>query len=132
VNRVRREKEAITDAIAASVYEIAKQLKPRAIVTSTISGYTARNVSAERARVPIICVTPNENTYRRMSLVWGVTPIMIPQFNTIDEMLDLVVKACKKAGYVKPEDVLVVIAGIPFGIGGQTNFLKVHVVPMDV
>lgn len=126
INRIMSEKDPISDAISAATYELSNALKPRAIVTSTLSGYTARKVAAERARVPIICVTPNETTYRLMTLVWGVIPIMIPEFSTIDEMIELVEQATKDAGYVTPDDFLIIIAGMPFGIGGQTNFLKVH------
>jgi pyruvate kinase len=120
--------EAISDAISSAAYTMSNALKPRAIVTSTLSGYTARKVAAERPQVPILCVTPSEVTYRRMALVWGVKPMLIPEFNTIDEMLELIVKAAHKEEYVTDGDTLIVIAGTPFGIGGQTNFLKVHTV----
>jgi pyruvate kinase len=73
-------------------------------------------------------VTPSEITYRRMALVWGVVPIMIPQFNTIDEMIQIVVRTAHDAKLVKRGESLVIIAGVPFGIGGQTNFLKIHIV----
>jgi pyruvate kinase len=120
--------EAISDAISSAAYEISNALKPRAIVTSTMSGYTARKVAAERPQVPILCVTPNEVTYRRMALVWGVIPMLIPEFVTIDEMIDLIVQTARKNSYVRDGDTLVIIAGTPFGIGGQTNFLKVQTV----
>ncbi len=126
INRIMNELDPISDAISAATYELSNALQPRAIVTSTLSGYTARKVAAERARVPIICVTPNETTYRLMTLVWGVTPVMIPEFSTIDEMIALIEKTTKEKGYVHVDDTLIIIAGMPFGVGGQTNFLKVH------
>jgi pyruvate kinase len=73
-------------------------------------------------------VTPNELTYRRMALIWGVFPLMVPEFNTIDEMIGIVVRAAHNAQLVEPGDTIVIIAGVPFGIGGQTNFLKIHTV----
>lgn len=123
---VETDDNAISNAVSKAAYEISVALKTRAIVTSTLSGYTARKVASERPQAPIICVTPNEITYRRMALVWGVLPLLIPEFNTIDEMLDLIVKVARKQELVRDSDTLIVIAGTPFGIGGQTNFLKIH------
>lgn len=125
---VETQTNAISNAISSAAFEISTVLKPRAIVTSTLSGYTARKVAAERPSVPILCVTPNEITYRRMALVWGVTPLLIPEFSTIDEMIDLIVKTSRHYKFVSDNDSLIIIAGTPFGIGGQTNFLKVHIV----
>lgn len=127
-SKVTSQTENISDAISSAAYEISNALNPKAIVTSTLSGYTARKVAAERPQVPIICVTPNEITYRRMALVWGVTPLLIPEFSTIDQMISLIVKASKAERFVVDGDNLVIIAGTPFGVGGQTNFLKVHLV----
>ena len=61
-----------------------------------------------------------------MGLVWGVFPLLVPEFSTIDEMIGIVVRAATNAKLVQQGDMLVIIAGVPFGIGGQTNFLKIH------
>ncbi|MBK8025937.1 MAG: pyruvate kinase [Chloroflexi bacterium] len=119
-------REAVSDAISQATCQIAETLGVKAIVTSTISGYTARRVAKERPHTPIICVTPNELTYRRMALVWGVVPLLVPEFKSIDEMLGVVVRAAHDEHLVNIGDMLVIIAGVPFGVGGQTNFLKVH------
>lgn len=119
-------REATADAISESTYHISEALSPRAIVTSTLTGYTTRRVARERPHTPIICVTPNETTYRRMSLVWGVTPLLIPHFHTIDEMIQVIVQGTFNAGLVKRGDMVIIIAGVPFGVGGQTNLLKIH------
>lgn len=119
-------REAISDAISQATTQIAEALNCKAIVTSTMSGYTARRVAKERPSTPILCVTPNETTFRRMALVWGVTPLFVPEFATIDEMIGIVVRAAHNNRLVEAGDTLVIIAGVPFGIGGQTNFLKVH------
>ncbi|MEO0564439.1 MAG: pyruvate kinase, partial [Chloroflexota bacterium] len=123
--------EAVSDAISSAAYEISTALNTRAIVTSTMSGYTARKVASERPQSPILCVTPNEITYRRMALVWGVMPMLIPDFSTIDEMIEIIEKSAKEENYVRGGDTLIIIAGTPFGVGGQTNFLKVHTVERD-
>ncbi len=122
------EREAISDAISQATCQIAETLNCKAIITSTMTGYTSRRVAKERPRTPILCVTPNEITYRRMALVWGVFPLMVPEFNTIDEMIGIVVRAAVNAKLVQLGDLLVIIAGVPFGIGGQTNFLKIHTI----
>lgn len=120
------EREAVSDALSQATSQIAEALKCKAIVTSTMSGYTARRVAKERPHTPILCVTPNEVTFRRMALVWGVTPLLVPEFQTIDEMIGIVVRAAHNNKIVDTGDTLVIIAGVPFGVGGQTNFLKVH------
>jgi len=120
------EAEATADAISQATFQIANALNPAAIVTTTLGGYTARRVARERPATPIVCITPNETTYHRMALVWGVLPLLTPEFNTIDEMISVVVRAVVEAKYADLGDTLVIIAGVPFGIGGQTNFIKVH------
>lgn len=115
-----------SDAISEATYHISEALSPRAIVTTTLTGYTARRVARERPRTPILCMTPNEVTYRRMALVWGVVPLMIPHFSTIDEMISIISKAGLDSSLVDFGDMVIIIAGVPFGVGGQTNMLKIH------
>ena len=105
---------------------MAQSVNARIIVTSTWTGYTAQRVARERPKTPIICVTPNRATYQRMALVWGVYPMLVDEFDTIDQMLDVILKATTEARIVKEGDRMVVIAGVPFGSGGQTNFLKIQ------
>lgn len=121
-------REAISDAVSQATTQIADALECRAIITSTLTGYTTRRVAKERPKTPIICVTPHEVTQRRMALVWGVIPLIVPEFNSIDEMIGIVIRASHNAGLVMPGDPIVIIAGVPFRIGGQTNFLKIHTV----
>jgi pyruvate kinase len=118
--------EAVSDAIAQATFDISQTLSPKAIITSTLTGYTARRVARERPNTPILCITPNEITYRRMALVWGVIPLLTPQFNTIDEMIKVVVREAREHELLEKDDMIVIIAGVPFGVGGQTNFLKIH------
>jgi pyruvate kinase len=121
-------REAISDAISQATCQVAEVLNCKAIVTSTLTGYTARRVAKERPNTPILCVTPSEITMRRMALVWGVLPLLIPEFHTIDEMISSVVRTAQEEELVETGDSLVIIAGVPFGAGGQTNFLKIHTV----
>lgn len=118
--------EGISNAIGQATFHVAEALNPTAIVTTTLSGYTTRRVAKERPSTPIFCMTPSEVTYRRMALVWGVTPLLVGEFNTIDEMISVIVRAAHDADLVHRGDTLVIIAGVPFGVAGQTNLMKVH------
>lgn len=115
-----------SDGISEATYHISESLNLRAIVTTTLTGYTARRVARERPRTPILCVTPDLITYRRMAMVWGVVPLMIPHFGTIDEMLSTISSVAEEHGLVQKGDMVIIIAGVPFGIGGKTNMLKIH------
>lgn len=118
--------EGISNLIGEAVFHISEALKPAAIITTTLSGYTARRVAKERPQTPILCMTPSDVTSRRMALVWGVLPLLVSEFNTIDEMLGVTIRAAHDAKLLQRGDVVVVIAGVPFGVAGQTNLLKVH------
>lgn len=119
-------KERIADAICESTFAVADALKAKAIITASLSGQTARRVAGERPNTPVLCVTPIQSTYRRLALVWGVIPLLVPQFNTIDEMIRVVVMEAQDVGVANTGDILVIVAGVPFGKGGGTNLIKVH------
>ncbi len=118
-------RRSVPAAISHVTCEMAEMLDARLIVASTWSGYTARRVARERPYTPILAVTPNRVTYNRLALVWGVTPILVDQFKTIDEMIDVVTRTARESRMVAIDDTMIIIGGVPFGIGGQTNFLKV-------
>lgn len=118
--------EVTADAVCQATTAIADALECRAIITLTLSGYTARRVARERPKTPIICATPSELTYTRMAMVWGVIPLIVSEFTTIDDMLRVVVRAAADKGLVKLGDRIIIIAGVPFGVTGQTNFMKIH------
>lgn len=117
-----------TDAISRASVQTALSLSAEAVVTSTESGYTARMVSKYRPGVPIIAVTPNARTMRRLQLTWGVYPLLGPRTQNTDEMIDTAVQSGLRAGLLKEGDLAVITAGIPVGIPGTTNLIKVHVV----
>ena len=115
-------------AISRATFEISEAIQPKAIVTTSMSGHTTRRVAKERPAVPILCMTPMPNTYRRMALVWGVTPLLVAEFTTVDEMISITIRAAHDKGLVRRGDRLVIIAGVPFGIDGRTNLIKIHTV----
>jgi pyruvate kinase len=123
---LRTEKRrTVPAAISHVTSELSHMLDAKLIVAGTWSGYTARRVARERPSTPILAVTPNRTTYNRLALVWGVKPMLVNEFKTIDEMVDLVVKTARDNGLVVMDDLIIIIGGVPFGLGGQTNFLKV-------
>ncbi|MGC9003848.1 MAG: pyruvate kinase [bacterium] len=127
-SRLAEKVESTTDAIAVSACQIASNLSAKAIITVTSSGYTARMVSRYRPSIPIIAVTPEETTLRRLSLVWGVYPCYRPYYESTDEMLTQSIEAAREMGLVNDGDVVVLTGGVPIKVPGTTNLLKVHIV----
>ena len=115
-------------AISRATFDISQVIKPKAIVTTSMSGYTTRRVAKERPKTPILCMTPMATTQRRMALVWGVIPLLVSEFATVDEMISIIIRAAHDKGLVQRGDRLVIIAGVPFGIDGRTNLIKIHIV----
>lgn len=118
----------VTDALSQAVAGIAKELKAKAVVTPTQSGHTARMVSKYRPEAVIIAVTPKEGVARRLLLSNGVYPVVVEDTKTTDEMLEAAVKGALKSGFVKHGDLVVITAGVPVGIPGTTNLLKIHTI----
>jgi pyruvate kinase len=127
LRRVVRVEEP-SQAIARASSEIAQELGAAAIITCTMSGHTARIVASFRPRVPVIAATPDPVTWRRMALVWGVIPLLVPHYDTTDQMLALTTSAAHEAGLARAGDRVVVTAGMPPSGEGRTNLLKVHTV----
>jgi pyruvate kinase len=117
-----------TDAISQATCEIALELAAKAIISSTISGHTARMVAKHRPATPIIAVTPSLETQRRLTLVWGVYPLLVSEFAHTDQMIETAVQAARDEGMIEKGDIVVITAGVPLGGPGRTNMLKVHVV----
>jgi pyruvate kinase len=117
---------SVEDAIALGTSAVARMLKTPLIVTLTKGGFTARKVAALRPPVPILAVTTEMATYRQLALVWGETPVRVDQVPGYDAMLAVVRDLILKRGYAKPGDRIVMTAGIPWGVSGATNLLKVE------
>lgn len=124
-NRLDDGDKHITNAISHAACTTAHDLGAKAIITVTKSGSTAKMISKFRPACPIIGVTPNEIVRRQMNLSWGVTPLIMEEKSTTDELLDGAIKAAVKAGLLKSGDITVITAGIPLGVVGNTNMLKV-------
>ena len=104
----------------------AADIDAAAIVTCTQSGGTARRVARYRPRAPILAPTPHAETYRRLALVWGITPLLNQSQPTTDELIAGAVGAALAAARVQREDTVVITAGVPVGRAGMTNLIKVE------
>ena len=118
----------ITNAIAHATCTTAMDLNATAIVTVTKSGKTARMISKYRPVCPIIGCTPYENVWRQLNLSWGVMPLMVEEKTNTDDLFEHAIEQAEKQNYVKQGEITVITAGVPLGVSGTTNLIKVHVV----
>ncbi len=115
-----------SEIIADSAYRAGRYLGVAAIVVFTASGGTARLISRFRPPVPIYAFTPNEDAAQQLSMIYGVTPIVVPNVGSTDEMLIQMDQELQRLGYIKPNDQIVFVSGQPIGQPGSTNMLKLH------
>lgn len=125
IKQSNAQQTTVTEAISQSVANSALELNAKAIITSTETGYTARMVSKYRPKAPIIAVTTEDQTMRRLALNWGVTPVKGKVASSTDEMFDKAMKGGLDSGIVKEGDLVVITAGIPLGRSGSTNLIKI-------
>lgn len=118
----------ITDAISQSVTNVAANLDISAIITPTESGHSARVASKYRPNVPIIAVTFTKAVLRRLTLVWGVYPVLSESAESTDELLDIAVNKGLETKLFERGSKVIITAGVPVGVSGTTNMLKVHVI----
>jgi pyruvate kinase len=116
----------LSDAVARAACSMAADIDAAAIVTCTQSGGTARRVARYRPRVPILAPTPHAETYRRLALVWGVTPLLTQSEPTTDELIAGALGVALASTRVRRGDTVVIIAGVPVGRPGMTNLIKVE------
>ena len=116
----------ITSAISHATVTTAHDLNASAIITVTKSGTTARMISKFRPQTDIVGATINQKVWRQLSLSWGVKPVLCQLKDNTDELFDHAVDVTVKAGAAKKGDTVVITAGIPLGMSGTTNMLKVH------
>jgi pyruvate kinase len=126
--RAQSVKPTSPDAISHATCQVAEDLGVAAIVTFTFSGSTARLVTRYRPPVPIIAASPKKNTVRKLALSWGVYALQSPELKDTDDMIRRSKQIALKTGMVQGGDKILITAGVPFGIPGTTNLLKVETV----
>jgi pyruvate kinase len=118
----------VTDAISRATVTIAHDLDAKMIVTVTTSGKTARMISRFRPQCHIMGCTTDPVICRQLNMAWGITPLLIAVEHDTFELFDHALQAVEEAGYVTKGDLAVMTAGVPLGITGSTNIIKVQVV----
>ena len=115
----------ITTAISHSTCMVAQDINAKAIVTVTMSGFTARRISKYKPTCPIVACSVSEPVACQMNLLYGVIPLNIPQEDNEEMLFEAAVMAAKKAGVVEKGDKVVLTAGVPLGETGNTNMVRV-------
>ena len=119
---------SVSDATAHAACLTARDVNAAAIVTVSESGNTARLLSKYRPEQPIIACVMKEQVQRQLALSWGITPLMMPLAHSTDELIEMSTSLAKENGYLHNGELAVVTAGVPVGVSGTTNMIKIHMV----
>jgi pyruvate kinase len=119
------------DAIADATRHIGDTLDLAAVICWTSSGSTAYRVARERPKPPIVALSPNMSTGRRLAAVWGVHCVVTEDAHDQDDMVDRACRIAFKEGFAKAGQRVIVVAGVPFGTPGATNMLRIAYVGGD-
>lgn len=118
--------ELAADSIADAACDIAENLAASAITTFTLTGGSAARVARNRPRVAILALTPNERTRNQLALTWGVVPMLAEDPRDTDDMVRIANDELRKSGQADAGDRFVITAGVPFGVRGSTNMIRVE------
>ena len=119
---------SVSDATAHAACLTARDVNAAAIVTVSESGNTARLLSKYRPTQPIIACVMNEQVQRQLSLSWGITSLLMGPAKSTDELIEMSTALAQKNGYLHNGELAVVTAGVPVGVSGTTNLIKIHMV----
>ncbi len=119
---------SVTDAISYATCRAAGDLGAAAIISATQSGHTARMVSKYKPRAPVIAVTPSEKVAAALTLTWGVYPLLSPPTSNTDEVFATAVRVALEAELIYDGDLIILTAGVPVGVPGTTNFLRIETI----
>lgn len=130
IQRENLEYSDVTDAISRATVTIANDLNAKMIVTVTTSGRTARMISRFRPECDIMGCTTDPIVCRQLNMAWGITPLLIAVEHDTFELFDHALQAVEEAGYIKEGELAVMTAGVPLGVSGTTNIIKVQAAGM--
>ena len=126
INNQRSAPEATgADAIAVAARDVAETLDLKAIAAWTSSGSTAFRIARERPRSPVLALTPNRDTARRLCMVWGVHSVVTKDAHDIDDMARRACKFASREGFAEEGNRIIIVAGVPFGTPGATNMVRI-------
>jgi pyruvate kinase len=115
-----------TNAVGHAACTLAKDIRAAAIMAITSSGYTARRMSKFRPGTCIIAATPYDKTFHQLSMVWGVQPIVVDNLQNVDVLIYCCLEEAKKKELLKAGDKVVISAGVPLDVPGNTNMIRVE------
>ncbi len=113
------------DAVCGALRLVAATILPAATITYTSSGFTSLRAARERPAAPILSLTPEARTARRLAMAWGVHAVLVDQIQDVGDMIERAVHTVVTEGFAGPGDDVVIVAGVPFGEAGTTNLLHV-------
>jgi pyruvate kinase len=116
----------VTEAICAAACQTTLDLNVNAILCSTRSGTTAREVSRYRPKATILALCPDEEVVRQLTLMWGVYALKVDEAESIEEMIATAVSEAKARGLVSPGEITTIVSGVSVGTKGSTNLIQVH------
>ncbi len=128
MNRRKKRVDDVTYAVSHATVTTAMDLKASAIIAATASGFTARKISENRPNSLIIAACTDEAVRRKLALVWGVYSFIIPSEETTEAIFDESLAKARSLNYIKEGEIVIITAGVPVGIAGATNLMKVHLV----
>lgn len=126
LNRPTEVSNTIADAIAHATVTTAHDLNAKAIITVSKGGKTARLISKYRPDCPIVGCTTSDTVCRQLNMSWGVTPFVIDEKTNTDDLFASAVEAAESRGIAEDGDIVVITAGVPLGVSGTTNLMKVE------
>ena len=126
--RERKANPDVTDAICHATCTTALDLNAKSIGTVTQSGHSARNIAKYCPASGLICGATEEKVARQLSLVWGAVPIMLEKKKDVFELFDHALEVAEEQGYLEKGDMTVITSGVPIGVSGTTNMIKVQIV----
>lgn len=126
IKHTSHENKDVTTVISHSVVDAANMLNAKAIIATTISGYTARKISSHRPCCPIIATTPRKETATSLSLHWGVLPVVVKKYTTTDEIMKNAIDIVNEKFVLEKGDKIIITGGFPMKQNRYTNFLKIE------
>ena len=115
-----------TNAVGHAACTLAKDIRAAAIMAITSSGYTARRMSKFRPATKIIAATPYEKTFHQLAMVWGVQPLTVEHQANVDVLIYCCLESAKNHGLLSAGDKVVISAGVPLDVPGNTNMIRVE------
>jgi pyruvate kinase len=129
---IRPGRTEAAEVVAQGAVEMARALRAAAIICATTSGSTARLIAKYRPDTPVVALTHLAETFRRLALTWGVRPILVGNVSDTDEMMEKSIAAVVEKRIVRTGDLVVLTAGVPVNIIGNTNLIRVHTVGQPI